>query len=148
MLLGTAEMRRNERAARKWREARSPREAWRRSARWLKRNQSRKDHDDGDAPYAFDARRDFSMHTLFTGASAKRIISFEKTAIMHAFDSASYRVTHEVAHGDRHRSVGAIAARHRALIGEGCTRPRRGHPSESDSFLDVMPAVLGIAKRN
>jgi hypothetical protein len=72
--------RRNELAARAWREAISLTEAWRRFRDWLLRTEP---DNDGDAPYWCDGVH--SSHTLWTGAGARRLVLFQKQHVMNAF---------------------------------------------------------------
>jgi hypothetical protein len=71
---------RQERAARKWRDAKDARAAWALFREWLDRS----DGDDGsDAPYWCDGSH--SSHQLWTGPRARRLVLFQKGQVMDGF---------------------------------------------------------------
>ncbi len=71
---------RQERAARKWRNAENARAAWALFRDWLDCS----DEDDGsDAPYGCDGAH--SSHQLWTGPSARHLVLFQKGHVMNGF---------------------------------------------------------------
>ena len=73
----------DDRTARSWREAKTPRAAWQAFRRWLLRTRP---HDDGDAPYWQDEHpTTYSSHHQWTGATATRLVLFQKLHVMNEF---------------------------------------------------------------